>query len=65
MVHGRLEQVLVPVVVVDLHMAENLLNPTGLQVLGDLDVVHQDHATVVFIEGSDIPGSVINGRLGS
>ena len=51
MINGRLEQALVPVVVVDLHMAEIPLKSTGLQVLGDLDVVHQDHATVVFIEG--------------
>ena len=65
MINRRLEQALVPVVVVDLHMAENLLKSTGLQELGDLDVVHQELATVVFVEGSDIRGSVINSRLGS
>lgn len=50
---------LVPVVVVDWHMTEHLLNPTVLEELGELDVVHQELATVVFAEASDIPGSVV------
>ena len=50
---------LVPVVVVDWHMAENLLKPTVLEELGELDVVHQELATVVFAEANDIPGSVV------